>query len=219
MLKRNIRDLAPAFAGLVILVASIALSNTPLRRFSAQNPHKVITRPELAQPDREPVVITDVRAGTSSIELNRPFDAGGEWIKDISFKITNQSTKTITFVDVDLKFSDTSSSDPAMVRPLIFGVWPNHPTPKDVPISLKPGESIDISMPAKYQSLKRFLETRGPVTRINKVMIMVFVVFFDDGTKWDLGNFYIPDSSRPTGFRMVEAPPGIIRRNERSNRL
>lgn len=212
MRKRNISDFAPVFAGLVMLVASLALSNTPLRGFSAQNPHKLITSPQLAQPDREPVVIADVKAGTNSVELNRPFDADGEWIKDISFKVTNQSTKTVTYVAVDLKFSDTSSSDAAMVRPLMFGVWPDHPTPKDVPISLKPGESIDVAMSAQYQSLKKFLETRGPLARINKLTIVAFVVFFDDGTKWGLGNYFVPDSSSPTGFRMVDAPPGIIRR-------
>lgn len=213
MLKRNLRDLTPAFAGLVILFGSLALSKTPLQRFIPQSPHKIIAAPELARPDREPVVITDIKVGANSVELNKRFDADAEWIKDISFKITNQSTKSVIYVAVDLKFSDATSSDPAMVRPLMFGVWPGHPTPKDVAISLKPGDSIDVSIPAQYESLKKFLETRGPVTRINKVMIMVFVVFFDDGTKWGLGNFFVPDSSRPTGYRMVDPPPGIIRRN------
>ena len=183
----------------------------------AQNPARLITRPELSQPDREPVIITEVKAGTNSVELNRPFDADGEWIKDISFKITNQSTKTVLYVAVDLRFTDTTTSDPAMVRPLMFGTWPGHPTPKDTTLSLKPGDSIDVSMPGQYQSLKKFLETKKSMTSINKLTITVFVVFFDDGTKWGLGNFYVPDSSRPTGFRMVDPPSGIIRRNEPNN--
>jgi hypothetical protein len=65
-------------------------------------------------------------------------------------------------------------------------------------------------MPSRYGSLKKFLEIKQPISSIRKMMIRVYLVFFEDGTKWDLGNYYTPDQDRPTGFRMIDPPPGII---------
>lgn len=91
----------------------------------------------------------------------------------------------------------------AMVRQLKFGARPGQSSVMDGTLLLTPGESIDVSLPTQYDSLKQFLELKHPVGGYKKMMVRVYQVFFDDGTKWDLGNYYIPDSSQPSGFRMV----------------
>jgi hypothetical protein len=204
----------PALAGVLILFASFSLSKNPLARLRAQKPQKVIAGEALSRPEREPVIITDVKLGTRPVNLNVPFDHDDdEWIKNLSFKVKNHSSRTVTYVGVDLFFSDDTTGAPAMVRQLRFGQRPLNPNPRDGVLSLKPGDSLDVSMQTQYESLKKFIEMKQPIGRVNKTMIRIYLVFFDDGTKWDLGNFYVPDSGQPTGFRRIDPPPGLIRNN------
>lgn len=215
MLKRNVRDSIPAFVGVFVLVASIGTSTNPLARVWPQRPQKVITDEELG-PDPGPITVSDVKLRENAVNLNKLFDGDDEWIRDISFKIKNRSTKNITYVGLNLVFSDTSSGDPGMVRQLRFGkrTEGSGSGPANQPLLLKPGDLLDVSIPAQYQSLKKFIEMKKQVKSINKVTISVYLVLFEDGMKWDVGNFYLPDASEPFGFRKIPAPVGILKHDQ-----
>ena len=214
MARKKLFDLATLFAALFIAIASLGVSNRPTLGSWFQQPRKTISGEDLSQPDRDPVIITNLKVGNRQVAFKTPFDGEDEWMKDLSFEVKNHSTKTVTHVGVELFFSDSNSSAPRMVRQLRFGLRPGRQDQSNsAPISLKPGEHIDVLMNEQYATLKTFLERMQPVKSLDSLMIRVYLVFFDDGTKWDLGNFYVPDTAKPSGFRMVDAPAGIIKRN------
>lgn len=209
MVKRNLRDLMPAFAGLIILLTGVSLSSNTVSRLWPQKPRKVITGESLSKPEREPIIITRIKLGDRSLDLNAAFDAEDEWLRNLSFRLKNHSNKTVTYVGAEMFLSDSTTAAPAMVRQFRFGRRADHPDLAP-DISLKPGDSIDVSLASQYDSLKNFLEVARPVTSYNTAMIRVYLVFFEDGSKWDLGNFYVPDSTRPSGFRKVESQTEIF---------
>jgi len=121
----------------------------------------------------------------------------------------------VTYVAVNLFIpGETNSTKPGMVQQLRFGQQANGPNSTSAPILIKPDDVIDVSIPVgKYRSIKQFIDTTQPERRVDSVMIKVYVVFFDDGTKWDDGEFYLPDPTQRSGFRKTDPPPGLIRKD------
>jgi hypothetical protein len=211
MVRTKTRDLLPAFVGIAILLTSVAISKDPLARAWPQKPQKVVSNEDFG-PDAGPLRVSEVKIREHGLNLNEPFEGHDEWIRDIYFRIKNRSTKNITYVGINLVFSDTSSSDPAMVRQLRFGRRSDGVGPPSETLFLKPGDSFEVSIPGQYESLKKFIEMKKQIKNIDKVTISAYLVFFDDGMKWDVGNFYLPDPTQPFGFRKIEAPAGIIKK-------
>lgn len=211
MLKRNMRDLLPAFAGVLILVANFMISKDLLARAWPQKPQKIVSKEDLGNPNQAPIEVTDVKLGAHAVSLSEPFDGDEEWIRNISFKLKNRSTKNITYVGANLVFSDTTTSDPSMVRQLRFGRKPNQPNLTNDEMLLKPGDFVNFSISTQYESLKKFIEAKKQLKNIDKVVVSVYLVIFDNGMKWDVGNFYVPDSTEPSGFRRIAAPVDIIK--------
>jgi len=216
MSKRIIRDLMPAFAGLFIMFASFGISKNPLAGVWRQKPQKLIKTDALSRPDQEPVIVTETKIGQREVNLNTPFeDDDDEWIRNLSFKLKNHSNKNVTYVGVNLFIpAETNSTNPGMIQQFRFGQQPNSPNFTNSPILVRPHEVINVSIPAgKYRSIKQFIETTQPRIRVDRVMVRVYVVFFDDGTKWDGGDFYLPDPTQRSGFRKIDPPPEIILRD------
>lgn len=210
MSRLHTRETLPAFCALFILITILGISNKQTRGFWSQNQRKVISGEGVRRDDHDPVVITNIKVGSKDVDLNTEFDAEGEWLKDVSFKLKNKSSKNVTFVGADMYFPDTNNMGPMVLRPLRFGQWPGRPNPAYSPLLLKPTETIDVSIGTEYAGLKKVLESRRPVSSIKKLTVRVYAVIFEDGTKWDLGNYFTPDSSKPSGYRMIEPPPAII---------
>lgn len=51
-------------------------------------------------------------------------------------------------------------------------------------IEIKSGKELDIFFKDRYDSLVRFIESRQPISTINKVDISLSIIGFDDGTFW-----------------------------------
>lgn len=216
MSKRLNRDLMPAFAGLLITFASFGISKNPLAGVWPQKTQKLIKADALSRPDHEPVIVTGIKVGQREINLNTPFeDDDVEWIRNLSFKLKNHSNKNVTYVGVNLFIpAETNNTIPGMVQQFRFGQHPNSPNSTNTPIMVKPHDAIDVSIPTgRYRSIKQFIETQ-PQVRVDRVMVKVYIVFFDDGTKWDNGDFYTPDPTQRSGFRKTDPPPGFILRDQ-----
>ena len=211
MFTTRMRDLLPAVTGVVILLTSVAISKNPVARIWPEKPQKLIAKEDLGNPDEAPIDVIDVKLRGQSVDINKPLEGDDEWIRNISFKLKNRTTKNITYVGVNLVFSDTSTTDPAMVRQLRFGRRPDRPDPTSESMLLKPNDSFEVSLPTQYESLKRFIEKKKQIKNINKAAVSVYIVLFEDGMKWDVGNFYAPDATEPSGFRKIAAPPGIVK--------
>jgi hypothetical protein len=61
-------------------------------------------------------------------------------------------------------------------------------------LSLKPGETITFTLSAKKQaSLKNFLASGGfQLASLNKLVIRIDYIIFEDGMMWEQGNWYKP---------------------------
>lgn len=216
MSKRIVRDLLPAFLGLLIMFAVFGISKNPLAGAGQQKPRKLIKTDALSKPEDEPIIITNVKLGPHDVNLNAPFeDEDDEWIRNLSFKLRNHSTKNVTYIGVNVFIpGETNGTVPGMVQQFRFGQQPGSPNLTNPSVLITPGEAIDVSIPAtKYQSIKQFIDTTQPQRKVASVMVKVYLVLFEDGTKWDGGQFYLPDSTERFGFRKIDPPPGIIRKD------
>lgn len=212
MSRLHIRETLPVFGALFVLAFSLVVSNKPV--LGLRTPQKKVISGERVRNDKDdPVTISETKLGDRELARNEEFDADDEWLRNVSFKVKNRSNKNVTFVGIDMYFPDTENTGAIMLRPLRFGQWPARPDPAMAPLSLKPGETIEISLGHQYASLKRFLESRQSISTIKNLMVRVFVVIFDDGTKWGGGDYYKPDPGKPSGYSKIKAPSGIMANN------
>ena len=177
----------PAFVGLLIVFASLGSSKNSSAQVWQEKSQRLIKTDALSRPDREPLRVTEIKIGPNAVNLNTPFeDDDEEWIRNLSFKLKNQSNKNVTYVGVNLLIpGETNSTKPGMVHQFRYGRQANSANSPNAPILIKPDDVIDVSIPAgKYRFIKQFIDTTQPERRVDSVMIKVYLVFFDDGTKW-----------------------------------
>jgi hypothetical protein len=150
-----------------------------------------------------PIEVCDLKVKDKSVTFNEAFDAGGEWLKDISFKIKNNSKKSIVCIYMGVVFPETS---PAPMMHSKFYGYPTNTTikPKGQPLELKPGEVLSISLADEYPELKSLVEHKMAVGSINTVTLEINRAYFGDGMMWDLGELYHPDSRNPGKWILVE---------------
>src|SRR5689334_2445017 len=60
---------------------------------------------------KEPVEIVEIRSNGKIIHLDEPFN-DDQWLKDLTIKFKNVSTKTITHLDFNILFPETGVSGP-----------------------------------------------------------------------------------------------------------
>lgn len=190
-----------------------ALFLPPLRVQGLQQKRgKLITR-ELPRPS-DPVEITDLKLGLNEAPVNKPMELDDEWLKDLSFKLKNTSTKNIVYAVVELSFPDSKATGNMLVYDFRFGRHPGgEVNPTRGPLLLEPGKAIQVSLGERYAGIKKYLESRQAIATYNTLMIRPYVVFFEDGTQWSLGSYYRPDPERHGRYIKIEDPPNIILKN------
>jgi hypothetical protein len=131
------------------------------------------------------------------------FNAGDDWITDLSFWIKNVSAKKITCVIIfsglfDTPFwqDETQSKHPGLgIVQNRIGQRPEHalhtdgrsfPPDADPPFELSPWQEFTMVFenPQDYPTLKAHIETWGPISNVTAVDGGIVTVFFEDGTKW-----------------------------------
>jgi hypothetical protein len=204
MTRSRLNGSLPVFGALFVLAVTLAITNRQVLGLRPQQ-RKLIAGERVRKDKNDPVTITSIKQGGRNLLAEEEFDANDEWLRDVSFKLKNNSNKNITFVGVDMYFPDTQETGALMLRPLRFGRWPNRPNDLVAPLLLKPGETIDVAIASQYDSLKKFLESKQPINKIQKLMLRVYAVIFEDGTKWDMGTYYKPDLNTPSGYSRMES--------------
>src|SRR4051794_27085581 len=56
---------------------------------------------------KAPIEVFDLKVKDQSASFNQAFEAGPDWVKDVSFKIKNNSEKTIVSIWMGVVFRDT----------------------------------------------------------------------------------------------------------------
>jgi hypothetical protein len=145
------------------------------------------------------------------------FQAGDDWLQDLSFFIKNVSTKNIVYLEVSCVLSETAdwqaeiAEHKTLDNPILgqasnrIGWEPEHAlysrtlgknrepgSTRRPAFLLKPGGEFTISLedPQDYQSLRSQIEARMPMSSINACNADVARVFFDDGTMWQGANHH-----------------------------
>ena len=160
-----------------------------------------------------PIEVFELKVKDKSVSFNEAFEADGEWLKDVSLKIRNNSKKTVVCVYMGVVFPDTQPAP--MMHSRFFGYPTNTKIkPKGEPLELKPGEVLSISLADEFEELKSLVEHKLPVGLVNTLDLEINRAYFDDGMMWDLGELYRPDADNPGKWILVERGVWIPPRKE-----
>lgn len=197
----------------------------------------------LARPlGNDPVRVVSAREGTSELKSSgrqfpnshaweATFNAGDDWLKDLSFTIKNVSDRTITYVEISCALFESSDwqkelaahSTPA--NPIVgqasnvLGWRPEHalysprlgsakaPDADQRPaFELAPGQKFTLPLqdPQTYSQLKSTVEAKQPLSTINGCDASISAIFFADGTKWSSHTYWRP-AVQPGRYEVIPA--------------
>lgn len=156
-----------------------------------------------------PVMIYDLNAGGRSLKFDQSFESGDDWLKGAGFKLKNVSNKEIVFVQVDFNFPETRSTGSEMSFPIIFGNHPGRRITSNAPLSLAPGEELDILIDEEiYPRLSGFVEQRLRMSDVKKAVVHIGFVVFADGLGYGAGYYYRQDPNKPTRWIPIKDEQG-----------
>ncbi len=209
---------ASAMIGFVLGINKVVTSRANQPQSVQRSDEKVIVTAEHAD---DPLKFSNLlRVKNVKITMGQKFNArsvaergGGQvedWLENLEFGLENKSNKRITYIHLELQFPDTKVNGPLMVyRQVTIGVPPN--VSEDAsrygePLALNPGDTFTFTLSAKdLQQIKDFLALRKfQLSDINKVVVQVLYLIFDDGIKWTLGgSYYRPIPGVPGGYERI----------------
>ncbi|MFN2530110.1 MAG: hypothetical protein ABR555_02315 [Pyrinomonadaceae bacterium] len=149
---------------------------------------------------REPITIKDLKSNAVSIKLDEEFESNDpNWLRQVSFRITNTSEKPITYIAINLNFPETANTGTGGValHQITLGDWTFSSIVRQ-PFNLEPGESREISLETQYSEKISLLKLKQcSANQVTKIITRLNQVLFVDETLWSGGEFYRrnPDSS------------------------
>lgn len=159
---------------------------------------------------RPPVVIQPIT----------PFQAGPDWLRQMTISLVNRTNKTIVFGDIHLHFLDTGDcrSVPCVGAELTPGQMPaidafegrtgrpfKPEHPERPPLDWGPEQTIVVHVSDYMDEIEHNLADFMPVTDVAKVNVYRGVFFFADGMRWTLGRYGVPDPDHPGKFKELPA--------------
>jgi hypothetical protein len=175
---------------------------TDLLGAGGQAPQKVI---EKARTVNEVVQFSEIKVSQKSVEFGKTFDDDDdEWAGKIFLKVKNISEKPIVYVAVNINFPETRATGSMMSFPVMLGQLPGSKFRQfHDPISLPPGESLEIPVRQNYAQMKSFVEERMPFRNIGKVELEIGFVVFADKTAWAAGGFKRQNANNPDRYDSI----------------
>ena len=203
-----------------------------------QSGEKVVSAKDDIEQIDDAVLISNVQVAGKTVECGlfikppgviqpvTPFQAGPDWLRQMTISLVNRTDKTIVFGDLHLHFLDTGDcrSVPCVGTELTLGHMPaidaysgrtglplrlDHP--ERPPLDWKPQQTIVVHVSDSMDEIDRVLADFMPVIAVTKVKIYRGVFFFADGMQWGLGRYAVPDPQHHGKF--TELPihyfPGI----------
>jgi len=170
----------------------------------SQSPAKLIENESTESP-ADPLKVISITADGKPVKFNEKFAAKEDWLRGLTLELKNISEKEITYIHCDLDFPETASTGQMMAYQLTMGLWPGIDNKSRAPFSLTPGSEVDIAFDDKrYADVARFINTRQPITSINRVTLRISFIIFADGTGYGGGGtLFRQDSNNPRRFTPV----------------
>lgn len=153
----------------------------------------------------DPIQVVVFKEGDDRIVRGVPFQAGDDWLKYLSVTVRNASKKNIAGIEAVMSLLDTgdgTSTRPIVTSNVLVGVRPgvqSGSTNEGMPPSsvlIEPGQSVTISFAANYDGFKTKVEAQQSISTIHRCR-MSFSVFFADGTRWIVDQYYRPEPAHP----------------------
>jgi len=141
----------------------------------------------------EPVKIDKVKVKNRAVELGETFTEEDDWLRGLTVSLKNTSGKEIVYVEMELMFprpGGGTEQTPVYLYRLFYGQQPSteNPPAPDERKRLKPGESVDVSLPeGEEEHIKAVLAHLGYPAETKHARFGVGVVVFGDGTMWRAG--------------------------------
>jgi hypothetical protein len=208
-----------AMMGFVLGNARVLTGKASAPLLSQQSDEKEIDRYE--RPG-EPFEFGNLNVKRTKFNLRQKFSAkslaqsnGGEpedWVENLEFSLKNKLGKQITFILVQLQFPETEVNGPKMIYNLHMGIpvaASESEKKSAAPLALEPGKRAVFTLSSEeLKLLKEFLAIRRfELAKLNKLIIRVVSVVFDDGMKWEMDYYYKPNSSLPGGYERMSNGP------------
>jgi hypothetical protein len=148
----------------------------------------------------EPILVTNVQAQSASVQSDRPFAAGDEWLRGLRFDVLNKSLQSIAFVKVHVLLYGVKGYEGALSIPLQWGEPPllSNGAVVSRPIdSLTPGNKVSLAVTAEmYARVKGMVEKQDTMANVSEVRLLTSSVMYTDGTVWKGGSLLYPDEKR-----------------------
>jgi hypothetical protein len=169
---------------------------------------------------KDPIAIIKVMEGTTELKSDghkypnkyvweAAFDAGDDWLRDLSFLIKNVSEKKkIVYVEAGCGLYETADWQAELARhattPLVgnignavgrrpeqalYSALLGHrlqPDTDRAPFELAPGQEFTMALenPDEYPALRSRIEEKQPISSVTACNSRIVRVFFEDGTQW-----------------------------------
>jgi hypothetical protein len=156
--------------------------------------------------NNEPITFLSIESDGQRIETDKKFVRESEWLKDLTIKFKNNSDRPIVYVSIALVFPETQ---PPFGHVLKYGINPliklNHPDinirQDQDPALLPVGGEASVKLSSnEFESLKRLVASKRPLSGFSEMNYRIMSVFFEDGTHWGGGSMLRPDPDRPGKF-------------------
>ncbi|HEY6334055.1 MAG TPA: hypothetical protein VI756_32370 [Blastocatellia bacterium] len=140
--------------------------------------------------------MTNFRVRGRPVEFGQAFNDEPDWLRHISFDVTNISERTITRLEVDGYVR--TSPVPIQLRLAEFGSYTvrSGVAPTNW---LRPQETAHFEYTRDIVSSHPEIpeETKDGLADPRRILVRVQQVVFDDDTMWDFGQFFVRDMSAP----------------------
>jgi hypothetical protein len=184
-----------------LVISALALANTNLDGVKGFAKFTIPVFPQIGEREvhqerpnpKDPVELTEVKVQGKAVRIKEKFlEEDQEWIKKTEIKLKNKFSKTVTYIQVNIDFPETATSGIMFQEQLLLGRHPVYGAPKNqLPLNLKPGESLEVLLAPEFDRIKKMIESRhSPIGFINKILIRLQDVGFDDGTVYAAGAFF-----------------------------
>lgn len=185
-----------------LFILTILLTASSL--VSAQEAQRVILLPEFrAASNGKALEIVDVRVAGRTIELGQPFIANDDWLSSLSFRVKNITGKTLRFIRMSFSMLEAKNGDKGLGFSFTYGTPCNVNT--DPPCNIKnkelklvmPDEEVEMKFNgSEHQRNQEFILKRAGITNINRILVGIVTIQFEDGTNAWTQDLVIPDTNK-----------------------
>jgi hypothetical protein len=139
-----------------------------------------------------------------------PFQAGDDWLKNLTFTIKNTSSKKFVELYTHVCFPETEIGADWICQGIELGRIPDIDAYTDKgdrfdqgsarPLDFRLGQEMQITFAPYASEIRRRIEERQPFSTISRCFINVHTGYFEDGMQWLLYNYSVPDPSHHGKF-------------------